>query len=215
MTKEELRERALAARDALTEQERAAKDALLLEKLLGEPLWRQSGRILLYLSRGTEAGTRRIAEAALSAGKRVYAPVITDREQHIMEFHELASTAEVRPGAFGIDEPAGGGRFDPADPAQAEDALMLLPGAAFHTDGSRIGYGGGYYDRYLAKADLKNRVGICYDCQVTGAESGEHFPQEETDRRVEVIVTEKRTIRCGTEAGPEGGSGTGMQDPLF
>ncbi|MCR4764380.1 MAG: 5-formyltetrahydrofolate cyclo-ligase [Lachnospiraceae bacterium] len=194
MTKSEYRKRMIKRRDALGTEERAEKDSRIRSRLFSDERWKQAEFVLLYLSCRSEADTREILREALRCGKRVFAPRITDPDKRLMDFYQVTGEEELKPGFRGIPEPAGEVCYTHRMDKTGEKTLMLLPGVAFSTRGDRIGYGGGYYDRYLARVDLMNRVALCYDCQVTDPSGEDGFPAEPTDIRPDCIITESGMI---------------------
>ncbi|MBR5116146.1 MAG: 5-formyltetrahydrofolate cyclo-ligase [Lachnospiraceae bacterium] len=191
MTKKEIREELLSRREKLTPAEREAKDLSIRDRLLADPAWGDAEIVLTYLSCRGETDTRMLIRDAAEAGKAVYAPRITDRQAGEMEFFRLDAGFGTRPGPYGIEEPAGEERLP--DDCAGSRTLILLPGVGFSENRDRIGYGGGFYDRYLARrTDLMNRIALCYDCQVTEVVS--RVPFAATDIRPDRIITETRTI---------------------
>lgn len=144
--KKRIRRRVLARRDALTSQEQWRASCLITERLLGHQWFYRAGSLLCYVSYGSELDTRELIREALRLDKEVYVPKVG--ENHRMDFFRIGALEELQPGFHGI--------LEPPDTAQiyvgegAERTLMLMPGVAFDLYGNRLGYGGGYYDRYLA-----------------------------------------------------------------
>lgn len=156
--KKRIRHRVLALRDALTEREQRRASCLITERLLGHQWFYRAESLLCYVSCGSELDTGELVREALRLGKKVYVPRVGD--DHRMDFFRIGAPEELQPGFHGIMEPpdtaqiytgestdAGGDR---AAAMPEKRALMLMPGVAFDRYGSRLGYGGGYYDRYLA-----------------------------------------------------------------
>lgn len=101
-----------------------------------------------------------------------------------MLFYRLTDFGQLKPGYFGIPEPEEG------EIVSWEDALMIMPGVAFDRSGHRVGYGGGFYDRFLEKHPGIKRVAVAFDFQMFPA-----VPSEPTDISPEIIVTEKEVLR--------------------
>ena len=131
-----------------------------------------------------EVETRDLIARALRGGKRVLCPR-AERGPRRLEHYEIRSLDELEQTALGLWEP-NPSRATPADPADAD--LVLVPGIAFDRRGHRIGYGAGYYDRFLATCGATT-VGLAYSFQVREA-----LPHERHDVPVNVIVTEVETI---------------------
>jgi len=146
-------------------------------------LFKQAEMVALYSPVRNEVATSHLFEEAISAGKRVCYPTVTGEQ---IFFQRVENSADLRPGTFGVLEPAGG---DPVDVEQID--LMVIPGLAFSSCGERLGYGKGFYDRFLACPVTFASIGLCYDFQVY-----QKLPVEEHDQRVSYIVTEHRVIDC-------------------
>ena len=157
-----LRKEILSRRDALTEAERERGKLLITERILGHQWYYLSDRILSFVNYGSEICTTEILENALQDGKEVYVPKVEGRE---MKF-------------YGIREPQGNTESYVFTPENAAESLFLMPGSVFDPLGNRLGYGGGFYDRYLAdKESLRLRsIAVGFRCQ-----QAEEVPVEETD----------------------------------
>ena len=188
--KSRIRKETLDVRDALSGADRAVLDRMIRERLFALPEWKAAESILIYLSFGSEADTWAIVDEALASGKKVYCPRITDRDKSEMVFVRLADRTDVEKNAMGICEPAGDEVF-----AHDGDALMILPGVAFSTSHERIGYGGGYYDRYLASHDVRHCLAVCYECQIGEFTDDEGPVTDILDVRPHIMITEKRLYR--------------------
>lgn len=180
--KQELRKRMLKARDALTEGEVMLASQAISYSLAANERFIEARTIGFYIRKGNEVDTRPMIDAALRAGKHVCAPVTST---HSLEFHFFESLSDMKPGKFGILEP----KTQNTKPGEtAEPDLIVVPGVAFGLCMHRLGYGKGYYDRFLAKS-AAYRVGVCFDFQVM-----EKLPSHEDDQRMDEIITEKRVI---------------------
>ncbi len=139
--------------------------------------------ILLYSASKGEADFPKVAQTALELGKRVYYPV--SLENGIMEFHEVFSTGELAAGKFAIPEPS------KASPVYEYDAkrpaLCLVPSLCVDTSGYRIGYGKGYYDRFIKAYGEIVFCAVQYDEMVLE----KVMFDKRYDKRVDMIVTEK------------------------
>ena len=176
-----LRAQAKLRRTAMSADERAAKSAAMCALALALPAAGKTARVLCYLSLPQEPDTRAIVRAALARGKALYVPrVLPERG---LAFHRIFAEDEAAPGAFGIREP-------PADAPlfAGGDALCFVPGLCFDAGGCRVGYGGGYYDRFLA-AFAGIAAGLCFEADLAPS-----LPRTQTDRAVGIVVTEKRAI---------------------
>ena len=183
MNKESIRWSMQAKRRELFAGERRAAALAVSDKLFGSGLLPRGSEINVYRSFGAELDTSHLLERLLAEGYAVSVPV-TEGSQ--MKAVRVTVKTQYRTGAFGISEPIG-------EPEVSKDrlAVVLLPGLAFSKDGYRVGYGKGYYDRYLADCNAY-RIGLCYDFQVLAA-----VPHEPFDLPVDAIVTDKRILRRG------------------
>lgn len=164
-------------RSALSEDQ-ARKLGLLAQKaLLVSALWAESEIIALYASREGEVSTQLLLDEAWREGKTVLLPKITNMQNGEMQFGLCRNREELVPGYQGILEPA------LADAGIAPDTIVA-PGTAFDLAGNRLGYGKGFYDRYLGSHTGSRTVGLCYSFQVVG-----RVPTNSYDRPVEAICT--------------------------
>ncbi len=141
------------------------------------------------MSKGSEVDTWKVFARALAEGKEVYAPRCLDGEG-TMGFFQVTSPQELLQGRFGLWEP------DPRRCApwrRREGALCLVPGIAFDRQGYRLGYGKGYYDRFLAVFS-GTAAGLCFRELAL-----ERLPRGPQDRRVDVLVTEAGVLPIGKE----------------
>ncbi len=178
--KKALRERALLLRAALTERERLAASAALCEAITDLPAFAACELLLAFYPVRGEVDLRALYERALLAGKRVAFPRCEGREMrfYVCEPHALV------PGRFGIPTP-------PREAPQAlpgERTLCLLPALAADKDGGRLGYGGGFYDRFLANFKGVAILPLYHALLVP------HVPQEPTDIRPHLVLSEKGVI---------------------
>lgn len=130
----------------------------LAEKLYAMEEYRRAKSIYAYLPYNQEVRTWQIIERAWADGKRVAVPKVYGE---VMEFLWLDDFSQVAPGAYNIPEPT----FD-APVADDEAALVLMPGLAFDPAGHRVGYGGGFYDKYLEAHPGHPLVALCYPFQM-------------------------------------------------
>lgn len=181
LVKKKLREGFKAARRAMEPDEQREKDRRILERLCRLPEYRGAALILTYVSTAIEVDTRALIEKALSDGKQVAVPRCTPGKVD-MKFYLISGLSELSPGAFGVLEP------DPAKSRELKSfkqSLCILPGLGFDLMGYRLGYGKGYYDRFLSRYSGK-RVGVCYNSCVRAL-----LPHGRYDKRADVLVTEK------------------------
>ncbi len=158
MDKRELRRRIGEKKRALSAEEIEARSAALAERLYETARWRSARSVYAYAAFNQEVLTRPIVERAWAEGKRVAVPKVAGGE---MRFIWLTDFSQLSPqGAFGIPEPTEDGPT-----ADDDSALVLVPGLAFDRQGHRVGYGGGYYDRWLAAHPGHPTIALCYGFQ--------------------------------------------------
>jgi 5-formyltetrahydrofolate cyclo-ligase len=192
-TKTSLRAAAREAVAALGGAERLARSARAQERLMATPEFRAAHTVLLYHSDADEVGTREIIMTCLEEGRRVALPRTDPRHRRIAVRLVLDVSRDTETSRFGFREP----RLSSAEVPVAELDLIVVPGRAFGEGGERLGRGGGYYDRFLARPDLRAVVaGLAFDCQVFPS-----LPVEGHDRRVELLITESRVLRPGSAVG--------------
>ena len=183
-TKQSIRKLILAKRRACSQEFVVSASKEITDRILGLDEYRQAEALLVYLDYRNEAATRYLITEAWRMGKRTAVPKV---RQEQMDFYEIHSWEGLEPGIMGIPEPADTkGR----SPVEWEDSLVIMPGVAFDRSLHRIGYGGGYYDRFLARHPKMTRLAAAYDFQVL-----DEIPAEENDISPDLIVTEKRIIR--------------------
>jgi 5-formyltetrahydrofolate cyclo-ligase len=171
MHKSDLRRQLLANRRPCPE-----KDARILDYLLSLNEFGEAELILSYISTVHEIDTRKFISRCFAAGKRVAVP---KTEVHGIEFYEIFGFGDVAEGKFGILEPV-----NSCVPVQInKDTLCVVPALACNEHGERIGYGKGYYDRYLNSASVRSAA-LCY------AENVISFAAEPHDEAVDLIITE-------------------------
>lgn len=177
LTKKELRKQLLAERRELEKSYREKRDVLIYNKLMSCPEIAAAKTILTYISTEIEVDTIRFIEKMLKSGKTVAVPKCEGRD---MRFIRIESLSDLEKGAFGIPEPSDGEEI-----ADFSDSVCITPALSFDEKGCRMGYGGGYYDRFSAKYTGVS-IGICYEGFIR------EIITEEFDRPVNIIVTEEK-----------------------
>lgn len=185
--KESLRLSMRAKRQSLSAPEKEGKDKKLQLGLMASDLWQNAQSIALYASLPEEANTWFLLAEAWRQAKTVYLPKVTPHEKGFMEFYKCASPSELRKGNFAIFEPQNEQCCEP----NLKVDLMIIPGLAFDLKGDRLGYGGGYYDRYLAKNPncAKFYLGFAYAFQIL-----ESLTVHEHDQKMSGLFTEEGFI---------------------
>lgn len=187
-TKKHIRQEVLRQRDALTGEERSSKSRRILEYVREMEAYRKSRVLLVYASYRSEVETLPLIRHALEEGKLVYCPKVEQEGQ--MNFYRISSIEDLKEGYRGIPEPeAVQELLYCGQEYSAEDTLMILPGAVFDRERNRIGYGKGYYDRYLEQYPDMECMALCFDCQIR-----EHLPAEEHDRKPGQIISESGVL---------------------
>ncbi len=193
MDKNDLRKASLAKRDALTKEEIEEKSRQIFEKLVELEQYRDAENILVYASMRSEVMTDDIILDALANGKNVFCPKVTDKSAGIMEFVRIMSLEDLKEGYFGIREPELEDDSETAqdmdygmDTLEADKTLVIMPGAAFDCEKTRIGYGGGFYDRYLKDNPDYMTIALAFECQI----SQELIPADEFDVKPKALLTE-------------------------
>lgn len=158
MDKQELRRSIRDRKRAMTPAEVEEKSRILGEKFFAHPAYRRAKTIYGYLPYNQEVRTVPMLERALRDGKAVAVPKVFGEE---MKFILLRDLNAVEKGYAGIPEPIADGPV-----ATDETALVLMPGLAFDPQGHRIGYGGGFYDKFLARERNHPTLALCYDFQM-------------------------------------------------
>jgi len=174
-----LRKEMLAKRDALCSLDVASSSDAVTERLISNQRFIEAKTVAFYIRKGNEVDTERMIGHALRLGKNVLVPVTDD---HKITFVRFRSFTDLRPGKFDIPEPS------EHETLNTEPDVVVVPGVAFGLCMHRLGYGKGYYDRYLASSPAY-RIGICYDFQVV-----DRLPSHANDERMDEILTDKRVI---------------------
>lgn len=182
-TKSELRRHALASRNALSAAYREACSQKITRLLCQLPEYTAASNLLLYASFGSEVDTCFIARQALTDQKKLFFPKVCENQMSFIQVTELASLEK---GYRGIPEPKGSTVWD--DTLYAS-SLLVLPGVAFDRSHHRIGYGKGFYDRFLAVCRNHNRlphsIALSFQSQIIP-----HIPVESHDYLPDQILTE-------------------------
>ncbi len=175
MTKQEIRKKHLALRANL--KNRHTADKKIVSRFILQDAYQNAKTVMLYLSYKSEPDTWRLARKVLSDGKRLCAPVTKAGGE--MDCFLIRDIDNLSQSSMGIYEPL------PTDPVQPDEIdVIVVPGCAFSENGFRIGYGGGYYDRYLLKTHAVT-YGFFYECLKA------EFTPEPTDVPLHYIITEQ------------------------
>lgn len=187
LEKQRLREERLAARETLSEQERCVLDDCITQKLLASPEYSEAATVLTYVSVSSEVSTRMFIECALRDGKTVAVPRCLPG--HRLEFVAITSLEQLVAAPFNLLEPA---KDLPAlTESQMNNAICIVPALLVDTKGYRLGYGAGFYDRFLSTYSGKK---ICLAYQQNLSKT--MLPHTEFDVPVDMIITESAVLTC-------------------
>lgn len=175
-SKQEMRTVIKGYRKTLSRDDAVLKSIAILDKLFKTQYYEKAGCIYCYVDFQNEVMTMPLIKKAFKDGKRVAVPKI---ENGSMEFYYIKGYEDLKEGTFGILEPVG------CEMASETDALLIMPGVAFDKDNHRIGYGGGYYDRYLKRENSHFKIALAFDFQIFEA-----VTYEEHDICPDLVLTE-------------------------
>lgn len=181
--KNALRKQMKLRRAGMTRKDRFDKSMRIFEQLITVPEFKRADKVYTYVSMDNEIDTIMLIDYSLSLDKRVFVPKVTGKD---MEFYEISDISELSPGYMGIYEPDVNGK----EPDFSRMGFMCMPGLAFDKSFNRIGYGGGFYDRYLSEKNKLYKAALAYESQVL-----EHIPAEDNDVKPDMIVTEESIYR--------------------
>lgn len=185
--KNTLRQQYKKIRQQLTVAEVQEHSARIAETLLQTTFWQQSQTIMLYLSFQNEVATQSLYQQGWAEGKTMLLPICSAQNGH-MEMSVLSSFDQLVPNRYGI------GELPPqlqqiVSPQQID--LCIIPGIAFDHAGNRLGFGAGYYDRYLPRVNPQaKRIALAYECQLHHAS----LPVDKYDLPMNYIITEKQLL---------------------
>ncbi|MBQ8547618.1 MAG: 5-formyltetrahydrofolate cyclo-ligase [Lachnospiraceae bacterium] len=199
--KKAFRKAMLAKRDAIPYENRIEADKARNELIRSWDVYQNAELLLFYVSYRSEADMLQLLKEALEAGRDVAVPKVVGTE---MVFYRITEFSQLIEGYKGILEPdterceavtemnsADDGRMQSVTkPALPEHTILFVPGCAFDKLGGRMGYGGGFYDRFMEKYPDVLRVALAYEEQLV-----EEVPQEAHDKTVDVITTGARVIQ--------------------
>lgn len=182
--KDELRLELKAARKSINNKSEI--DFIIANKLFSHKMFKETDLILCYASLDDEISTDYIINHSLSLGKRVALPHCINNNG-LMGFYEIKSLSDVAVGSFGVREPV----IEKCKPInEFSNSLIVVPGLAYDKKGYRLGYGKGYYDRFLQKHSL-NSIGLCYNSFIQ-----KEIPINQYDKSVDFVITEIAILDC-------------------
>lgn len=187
--KKALRKKIISIRDQLSPQDIAEKSSLIADSLYNLKAYRDAGVVMFFITFGTEVDTRPMVEETIKRGKLALAPKALPESRELIPSRILDWERDLVPGAYNIPEPDDNS-LRPVKPETID--LLIVPGVAFDLKGNRLGYGGGYYDRFFPLLKKQTPlVALVFDLQILP-----EIPVDEWDRRIDIIITEKRVIDC-------------------
>ena len=196
--KQSIRQSIIAARQKMALAERVELSRAITARIIDLKEYQCAEVVLGYMSFGAEFATMAWVQRALQDGKQVLLPKVNQGSRQLELYRVSDLQHDLAPGLWDIPEPLVE-RCDRVDRLDIVD-FILLPGVAFARDGSRLGYGGGFYDKLLARMSTQHEnqrpalVAAAFTLQLI-----EDIPQEATDRKVEWLLTEHETIDCAAE----------------
>lgn len=182
-SKKEFRKEMLRLRDSKSPESLSVLNKRILDKVISNIDYQMATNIFIFVSYKSEVDTHDIIRNALSQGKRVCVPKVISKEEGMKAIY-INSLDELSPQApFGILEPE---IYDNNIANESDIDLVLVPGVAFDNNGGRMGYGGGFYDRFLPLIQRNCRkIGLCYSFQVVDS-----VIMEQNDESVSCIITD-------------------------
>ena len=185
MSKKEIRKSIIEKRDKVSLSEKHSFDERIYTKVKNLTVYKEANIIFTFISFGSEVDTLKLIEDALREGKTVAVPWI-NKEKKLMEAKVIRDLKDMYPGIFGILEPSP--EAESLSPGAID--LIITPGVAFDNKGGRIGYGGGYYDKFLAEVERTiPKIALSYELQRV-----EELPLEPFDIRITALITEENEL---------------------
>lgn len=183
--KDEIRRRILEQRKHMSSEDVEEKSERIHGRLFNSPYYQSSRTIMTYVDFQNEVETRSIINKAIGEGKNIVVPLCG--QNYSLLPVKIGSLGDLEKGNKGILEPK---KIDIVDVKKLD--LVLMPGVTFDRNGNRLGYGLGYYDRFLAQLSPSTMiVALAYGFQVV-----QTLPYEDYDQKVNLIITENETIHC-------------------
>ena len=187
----QMRRAILKNRDGLGEGEQVLKSRCIAGRVLALEGVRQAAVLFVYMHYRSEVRTRELMVSLLSTGHIVTVPVTVPAHSSLLAVRVTDPDNQVEPGYLGIPEP-----FpwlveqQTVDPALVD--VVIVPGSVFDRSGGRLGYGGGYYDRFLAGAAPRAvRIGLAFEQQLVA-----RVPLEPHDQEMDYVVSERQVYHC-------------------
>ncbi len=187
-----LRKSKLAARDLMEPALRKEKSNRICALLTAHPVITDADHLFVYVDFRSEVETMDLIRDLIAAGKTISVPVTLLQKSRLQAVRLTNPDTQLMPGCYGIPEPTPD-QITKATVDPATIDTVLIPGSVFDTGGGRLGYGGGYYDRFLTEsAPRAARVGVTFELQLV-----DQVPMEPHDQYMDVLVTEQQIYDCG------------------
>lgn len=187
VTRSAIRREILRQRDALPANQRQQKNASIHKRVLAEPAINKAQTIFTYINFRSEVETINLATLWLNNGKTICVPLTVAEDSRLVAYQIINPAKDLSSGYCRIPEPDPS-TATPINPAHID--VIILPGSAFDLHGGRLGYGGGFYDRFLtSQAPHALRVGLAFELQIT-----DRLPLLPHDQTLNVLITESRIL---------------------
>ncbi len=181
-TKKEIRDIVLDIRKSFDSDYLKRLSTVICNRVIKQDLYINCKDIVLYMPINNEVDLDLLMKDAILTGKNIWLPRIVDKR---MEFYKYDSNTKLIEGKYGILEPDSDHVLKPD-----EDTLIIMPGVAFSEDMGRIGYGGGYYDRYLSDNPCCKTIAVCYNFQIMPM-----VPMDDYDIRPDMIISDDKILQ--------------------
>ncbi len=186
--KEGLRKTLLTKRDSISPSQKIKKDAAIKQSLFALDKFMNAKSVLMYVSFRSEVDTTAQLQDILNMGKKLIVPLVNSKNR-TLSLYQLKDISELANGYMGIPEPS---VMKDRKVALKDIDIVIIPGSGFDPKGNRLGYGGGYYDRLLSKADNQiPAIALAFEEQITA-----DIHAEPHDVKMDIIITDKRVIYC-------------------
>lgn len=184
-TKEGIRKYIIQKRDLIAIEVKKKWDDEIFSRVINNPFYKKAKTIFIFTSFGSEVDTHKLIDYGIKDGKIIGVPKVI-KEKRKIEFFKIRGFEDLKLGYYGILEP-----IETCEVLSSEEVdLILMPGLAFDKKGGRVGYGGGFYDRYLGAMERKvPKIAIAYDFQII-----DNIPMNSLDIKIDGIITNEKVI---------------------